>query len=78
MLSLAWQSKSWNVLPNPGGLLDQPAGMVRRMTVLNNVYEAVKAFRAARNVAEWCDQYPDAWNLVQHVLKLRKLLHADK
>ena len=48
------------------------------MTIAQNVHEAVKAFRAARNIAEWCDQYPDAWKIVERVLTLRKLLHADK
>ncbi len=75
---MGWQASNWNSLPEPGGLLDQPAGLIHKMTVLRNVHDAVKAFRSAKNIAEWCDLHPDAWRIVENVLNIRRLLHANQ
>lgn len=73
ILLMAWQAKNWTTLPEPGGLLDQPAGLIHKMTVMRNIHDAFKAFRSAKNVAEWCEQNADAWKIIENVMQLRKL-----
>jgi hypothetical protein len=60
-------------LPEAGGLRDQRAGEVERMTAALNTYDAVVAWRRAMqdNVAKWAKANPEAWRMVQRVLKLR-------
>ncbi len=72
-LSLALKCQRWNALPVTGGILDQPAGLVERMTIALNTYEAMKAW-SARDVtkdAEFVKNYPDTWRIVQAVMELR-------
>ena len=71
-LQLAWQVRRWHALPEPGGLLDQPAGLVERMAVAESVYQAVKAWRSAPEWGRWSVQNPDEWGVVQSVIELRK------
>jgi hypothetical protein len=60
------------VLYEAGGLASQPAGLVRRMRTAYNVWNAVKAWRAAKNRAQWCEANPDEWKIVQRVIVLRE------
>lgn len=46
-LRMAWQCERWHALPEQGGLLDQPAGMLQRMAAMLNVYNAFKTFKAS-------------------------------
>ena len=73
-LDLAFQAENWGALPDTGGLLDQPAGLIRRMTVARNVYRAVKSQQEASSLAEWSINNPDHWRIVSNVRKLRKEL----
>ncbi len=64
-LELAWSARSWNALPEPGGLLDQPAGLLARMQVAINVWDAFslwKSHKAGRE-REFKDNYPWAWEI---------------
>ena len=40
-LRLAWQCQRWGGLPDAGGIYDQDAELLYRMTALNNVYRVV-------------------------------------
>lgn len=72
-LRLAFRCQQWGTLPRSGGLLDQPAGIVERMTIALNVYNAVKAWRgaAANNAGEFIKNNPDAWRTMKMVMELR-------
>lgn len=72
-LHLAFRCQQWNVLPNPGGLLDQPAGLVDKMTTCLNVYNAMKAWKQVdqSKIAEFTRNNPDTWEVVQRVLEMR-------
>jgi hypothetical protein len=63
-------------LPNAGGLNDQPAGLVTRMAVAENVYDSIKAWRKAPDWSKWSTANPDAWRIVQMVAEMR--IEADK
>jgi len=72
-LRLAFRCQQWGTLPCSGGLLDQPAGLVDRMTIAINVYDAWKGWlgREPGKDAEFVKANPDAWKIVQHIIELR-------
>jgi hypothetical protein len=41
---VAWAVERWGTLPNVGGYLDQEYKLMKRMTVLSNVYGAITTF----------------------------------
>lgn len=47
LLIKAWDIKRWGALPEAGGLLDQPAGLLQRAAYLSDVYAAHNAYRQA-------------------------------
>lgn len=46
-LRIAWDIKRWGALPEAGGLLDQPAGVLRRAGVLSDIYDAHRDYYQA-------------------------------
>lgn len=71
ILGLAFQCERWNTLPHAGGLLDQPAGLMRKMTALLNVYYAHFHSIKAENVVEWGKANPGAMKIIKQVTELR-------
>ena len=47
-LRLYWQCQRYGGLPDAGGLLEQDAGLIERMTTLGAVYEAVEHVRSLK------------------------------
>ena len=72
-LRLAFRCQQWNSLPVSGGILDQPAGLVERMTTALNVYNAMKSWKQVdqSKVSEFTRNNPDTWDIVQWVLEMR-------
>ena len=74
-LEQAWECMRYNALPNPGGLRDQPAGLIRRMTTASFYYDAMRlqlrlssdAFRA---------HHPDHFAAWRAVTELRLKGHT--
>lgn len=83
LLQQAWQVKRWGVLPEAGGLLDQPAGLLAKMGRLLDVYTANRAYYDAlmtlepRQVVEWEKRNPDAASIVLESVRLRKRLETE-
>lgn len=77
-LRLAWQSVSYHALPEAGGILDQPAGLLSKMTHLYNVWFAHKAYRQhdLRKHKEWVEANPELYAIILQVNKLREEQHA--
>jgi len=78
-LWLAWQCHRWGSLPEAGGLLDQPAGLLQRMSVAENVYNAFVALGRvpAGTVAKWVDENPQTWAIIDEVETLWMKLHGS-
>ena len=68
-LELAWQCMRWGALPCVGGLEDQPAGLMRMLTIVANVYDSFKEFMgvAPGLKAEWVEKNPAKWQLICEV-----------
>jgi len=73
-LELGLQCERWNALPEPGGLLDQPLGLLQRMGAAVNVYKAFVSERQRGNVTltEWSRREPGAWRTLASVEKMRR------
>ena len=76
LLELALNCESYRALPYSGGVMDQPAGLLRKMRQVQNIYEAVKLYKREGNkpgkAAKWKREHEDVWDIVDQVEKLRK------
>lgn len=61
-------------MPRAGGLLDQPAGIIDRMNIVLNTFEAMRAWhnRDVTKDGEFVKNYPDTWKIIQAVMELRR------
>lgn len=72
-LVLMWECQSFpGALPEPGGLLVQPAGLIARMRKAHQVWSAFDSFSRARSWRKWSQDYPGAWKLKCWVDTLRQ------
>ena len=67
--------EEYRALPYSGGVMDQPAGLLRKMRQVNNVYQTFKVYQQEGNkpgeTAKWKREHEDMWNIVSQVEKLR-------
>jgi len=75
LLELAVNCENYRALPYSGGVLEQPAGLLRKMRQVNNVYEAVRIYKREGNKpgesAKWKREHEEVWDIVDQVEKLR-------
>ena len=75
LLELAVNCENYRALPYSGGVMEQPAGLLRKMRQVNNVYEAVRIYKREGNKpgesAKWKREHEDVWDIVDQVDKLR-------
>ena len=67
----AWRAQRWG-LPNAGGRLDQPAGLVRRMEHALNLYDLWAGFLAAQERGEgiqWKNADPQRARAINEILR---------
>lgn len=58
-----WLCQRYGSLPDAGGLLDQDAGLLERMTALGSTYEAVQHMRSLKG-AEIHNMNPGAGRVI--------------
>ncbi len=76
-LQLAWQAERWGALPEAGGLLDQPAGLMQRMGALMNVYNAYKTMQAhTGKLVQLANTNPQVISLVRQIEKLEVQIYG--
>ena len=71
LLSLYWQCQRYGALPEQGGLYDQPAGELERMTQLYNIYYAHQEQARAHDGARWADDNPGLFRIIAKMYRLR-------
>jgi len=69
-LALWWTCEHFRALPCAGGVLDQPAGLLRRMRTYAFAHEAMGAFWRLPQ-AEFEQRYPGGMQMVNFVLRYR-------
>jgi hypothetical protein len=75
LLELALECEEYQSLPYSGGVMEQPAGLLRKMRQVNNVYQTFKVYQQEGNrpgeTAKWKREHEDMWDIVSQVEKLR-------
>lgn len=71
-----WDFRTFGVLPEPGGLGDQPAGLLRRMRHAERVWQVYEGFNTAGSWKHWAEKNPGAWQMKTAIDKLRQA-HAN-
>ena len=75
LLELAINCDEYHALPVAGGVLDQPAGLMRKLRQVLNVYRAHRAYKADGNrpgeSAKWKKEHQDIWDIIVWVDELR-------
>jgi hypothetical protein len=69
-LALAFEAQRWGRLPNAGGLRDQPAGLLNRMGVALNVYQAYTLKRGL-DLDQFASNHPGLYRLWRSVEDMR-------
>jgi len=75
LLELALECEEYRALPYSGGVMEQPAGLMRKMRQVNNVYRAFKLYEREGKIpgetAKWKSEHEDVWDIVSQVNELR-------
>lgn len=71
-LVLAWQCKKWGALPDE--ILRQDAGLMRRLSAVDNTYEIFRQRGTAPDVLAWIEDNEEA---NEHYAKVKKWLMHD-
>ena len=73
-LRTALLCQQWDALPEAGGVFDQPAGLLAKMSYAINIYKALSSEKTRGNISlvEWSKQYPDYYRIVVQVERMRK------
>jgi len=76
LLELAVNCETYRALPYSGGVMEQPAGLLRKMRQVQNVYEAFRLYKKEGNkpgeIAKWKRENESVWNIVMEVNELRE------
>jgi hypothetical protein len=80
VLELHWDCVTYHALPEPGGVRDQEAGLLRRMRILGNVFSVWQAWlhRRPGHEDEWIGGNQGKWQVVQDIRSLRQNILNDK
>jgi len=75
LLELAFQVEQYNALPLSGGLWEQPAGLMRKILQVLNVYHAIRRHeiegKQPGEMAKWRKENEYVWNIVSEMNELR-------
>lgn len=76
LLELSLECDEYRALPYSGGVMDQPAGLMRKLRRVGNVYMAVKAYekegKKPGESAKWKNNNEEVWRIVSQVNELRE------
>lgn len=69
LIGLYQTCRAYHTLPRAGGILDQPAGLLDKMTYLVNLAQAIIAYEKEGTQpgaqAAWANKHPDAYRLAK-------------
>lgn len=70
-LVLYWECQTFHALPEPGGLLDQPAGLVGKMRACANAYELWQAWKAVspKEAGKFIKANKKRWETIQKIME---------
>jgi len=75
LLGLGLDCEQYRALPLGGGILDQPAGMMKKIRQVLNVYHAYKLYlrdgKKPGEQAKWKHAHEDIWDVISEIERLR-------
>jgi hypothetical protein len=76
LLELSLNCEEYRALPYSGGVMEQPAGLMRKLRQVGNVYQAFQAYKnegqKPGESAKWKRQNEQVWAIVREVNELRE------
>lgn len=71
-LELGWQVDRFHALPDAGGLLDQPFGLMEKLRVATDIYKGYNAYinRPMGDDAKWIREHPEYMRAVAKVWEI--------
>ena len=74
ILELALLCEQWQSLPHKGAVMDQPVGLLQKMSFYLNAYRAVlsEKNRGSMTLTNWSNSNPAAFKLFSRIEKLRR------
>lgn len=73
---LAWTAHEYGALPEPGGLWDQPAGLISTMRYLERVYDIFSSHNRASDRKRWDAANPGWLKVKLEIEKMRELTNG--
>ena len=72
-LELAFYAKDIGALPEAGGVYDQPAGLLRKMRISYNIFNAWTEWKrlGQDSISEWIQHNPGKYKIVNEILEMR-------
>ena len=75
LLEHSLNCEEYHALPFSGGVLEQPAGLMRKLRQVGNVYRAFQLYKNEGQTpgaaAKWKREHEAVWNIVREVSELR-------
>ncbi len=76
LLELSLTCDEYHALPYSGGVMEQPAGLMRKLRQVGNVYRAFQMWlnegQKPGEAAKWKREHEQVWAIVREVNELRK------
>jgi len=76
LLELSLTCEEYHALPFSGGVMEQPAGLMRKLRQVSNVYRAFQMYKNEGQIpgqsAKWKREHEQIWNIVMEVNELRE------
>lgn len=76
LLELSLNCEEYRALPFSGGVMEQPAGLMRKLRQVGNVYRAFQMYndegRKPGETARWKREHEQVWDIVREVNELRE------
>lgn len=76
LLELALECEEYRALPYSGGVMEQPAGLMRKLRQVSNIYRAFNAYekegKKPGESAKWKNEHEEVWEIVSQVNELRE------
>ena len=73
-LELGWNMRAFGGLPEPGGQLDQPVELMKRIRIAlntHNIWNTYKQIEPGKFI-EWKNRNPDDWKFIHNIKELMR------
>jgi hypothetical protein len=71
-LEIYFEWTTYNTPYHPGGLVDQPYALMRRIRAARNVHEAIKTWKESKDWGKVQREQPDLWSIIETVVEMRE------